>query len=162
MLKGFKVVGIKRSTGSDPASRARAVILAALDNQIQAAEAETKGKDFAPGGAKRFTKWFWKNQTGTYFTEVRYGMRVIPLDDDGNTSIEVGKISDLKPALTSLKEAVMDGQLDQAIADMPARRGRGKRRRGLPDAVNGEAPKRRGRPPGTGKKRKPGRPKKNV
>src|SRR6185312_13721092 len=101
MLKGFKVVAVRRTTGTDPASRARAVILAALDNQIQAADAESKGKDFSPRGAKRFTKWFWKNPSGTYFAEVRYGLRVIPLDAQGNTTIEVGDVGKLKTALTA-------------------------------------------------------------
>jgi hypothetical protein len=163
-LRGFKVVPIKRSIGTDPASRARAVILAALENQIQAADAEAKGKDFSPRGAKRFTKWFWKNQTGTYYVEVRYGLRVIPLDASGNTTIEVGKISDLKPALVSLKDAVNEGQLDEAVENMPHRGGR--KRRGRPAKMSGAeaAPKkRRGRPPGSGKKKRgPRRPKKGA
>ena len=56
---------------------------------------------------------FFKREDGVYI-QLKYGSRVITLSKDGN-AIVVKAIADVKNVLTTLREAVRNGELDGQI-----------------------------------------------
>lgn len=62
--------------------------------------------------------WFWKNDDGIYFVELRYGSSYVFEVEAGKPSIECGPDkSDIVEVLETIKKMIIDGNLDQQIAD---------------------------------------------
>lgn len=124
---------------STPETRIRAKMLEALDFQIAAAEAEANGETYIRRAMRwisdpdsgervrkeipvRFKRWWWKDETGSTFLEVRYSNKRVPIKP-GKTAIEVGDTNNLVPTLNLLKDAISGGELDQPLLALKAERG---------------------------------------
>ncbi len=151
-LDTLKLSNAKRTVAGTPEGRLRERLNDAIRLQIEAAEALVKGQSFsrhaerwttnAQTGEKelkrvpiRFTQWWWKNEAGFYFLGIRYGNRFLEIKPK-KTSIEVGDLSQLVPALNTLLTASEAGELDDALlkaADLRKTQFTG-RKTGLPAA----------------------------
>jgi hypothetical protein len=63
----------------------------------------------------RFRRWWWKDESGQLMLAVRYGNKRIELAPKKPT-IGVGDQEQLVPTLTTVREAVLAGELDKALA----------------------------------------------
>ena len=67
---------------------------------------------------KRVREWFWIGETGKINLAVKYGSKTLPLNKKGANAIELSNGDELISTLRTLKVAVMNGELDDAINDM--------------------------------------------
>ena len=98
-------------------------------------EAQKVGNTYAPKRLKTFTnkqtgermtaevvkrvkEWFWISDNGKINLAVKYGAKTLPLNKKGANAIELANGDELITTLKSLKAAVLDGELDDAIAEM--------------------------------------------
>ena len=117
---------------ASPEARLRQKMTDAIDNQIAAASADASDEPFVPRGMRwvkdpetgervrkevplRFRRWWWKDESGRLMLDVRYGNKRIELAPKKPT-IEVGDMEKLVPTLTTLREAVLAGELDKVLA----------------------------------------------
>jgi hypothetical protein len=118
----------------------RAKMLEAIDLQIAAITAEINGKPFKrtvqryvnngeTGNREktdveaRFRPWWWKDQAGTVFLELRYANKTIELKP-GKPAITIGTLDKAIPTLEQVKKAVAVGELDKPITAIIATRRR--------------------------------------
>jgi hypothetical protein len=64
---------------------------------------------------KRLREWYWTNESGKISLNVRYGSYVLQLNKKGCNAIECKDADELIDTLKALKNAVADGELDDAI-----------------------------------------------
>jgi predicted nicotinamide N-methyase len=65
--------------------------------------------------AKRIKRWWVTNADGSVQLTVRYGSKPIEFAKGKNT-IELASVSEISSTLTAISDAVMNGELDAAIA----------------------------------------------
>ena len=116
----------------------RTKLMEAIDLQIAAVSAEIKGQPFKRTVQRwvnngetssreqadiqvRFRPWWWKDQAGTVFLELRYANKTIELKP-GKKSITAGTMDKLLPILEQIKKAVAAGELDKPITAILATR----------------------------------------
>ncbi len=64
---------------------------------------------------KRIKEWYWTNSAGKIHLSVRYGSKTLELAK-GKNAIELNSGDELLATLVTLKDAVIAGELDDAIA----------------------------------------------
>jgi len=67
---------------------------------------------------KRVREWFWIGDSGKINLAIKYGAKTLPLNKKGANAIELANGDELIATLKSLKIAVLNGELDDAINDM--------------------------------------------
>ncbi len=65
--------------------------------------------------AKRIKRWWVTNADGSVQLTVRYGSKPIEFAK-GKNAIELSSASEIVPTLTAISDAVMNGELDAALA----------------------------------------------
>ncbi|OEJ67511.1 hypothetical protein [Magnetovibrio blakemorei] len=132
VMRKLKLTAEKRGENTETAEQQmRRRLVEHLDEQLELAAAELRGEKLvktrqiyvtAENGERvtqrieqRLRKWYWRNVDGNWFTEVRYGNRALKLSGE-NTAIEVGEKEKLAEVIGMLKDAVMAGELDKALA----------------------------------------------
>lgn len=65
--------------------------------------------------AKRIKRWWVTNADGSVQLTVRYGSKPIEFAK-GKNAIELSSASEISPTLTAISDAVMNGELDAALA----------------------------------------------
>lgn len=65
--------------------------------------------------AKRIKRWWVTNADGSVQLTVRYGSKPIEFAK-GKNAIELSSTSEIAPTLTAISDAVMNGELDAALA----------------------------------------------
>jgi hypothetical protein len=68
--------------------------------------------------AKRVREWFWINDAGKINLVIKYGAKTLPLNKKGANAIELSTGDELINTLKSLKVAVLNGELDDAITEV--------------------------------------------
>ena len=146
MLETLNFTDKTRDAGTSPEGRLRQKLLAAVDLQISAAQAEANGEEFVRQAMRwiadketgekvrqevpvRFRRWWWNDDTGKAMMEVRYGNKPLELQP-GKPTIEVGEQNNLLPVLNAVREAVAAGELDKLLMDAKKARPRPKRKAG--------------------------------
>ena len=125
MLKLLKLVFNKRYSNNSFLKRRRKLI-AKIDEQILLAtdsnyrptktkwvhnEDGTERKLEIP---KRVRRWWCEQQGGTILLTIRYGNKVIELEQ-GKHAIELSSKAELEPTLQSIKKAVDNGEFDTLL-----------------------------------------------
>lgn len=123
---------------TSPELRSRQKLITAIDNQIAAVAADQTGEplnlkamrwvDDPETGQRvrkeipvRVRRWWWKDEAGQVMLDARYGNKRMELAPKKPT-IEVGSMDQLLPILEQVREAVVPGELDKAIAASSVRR----------------------------------------
>ncbi len=134
-LNGLKLVVAKKHLTASPIVHRRNKLIAKLHEQIELCEAKKLGQKYAPTRLKTYTnkqtgermtveavkrvkEWFWVGDNGKINLSVRYGAKTLPLNKKGANAIECTNGEELINTLKSLKLAVIDGELDDAITEV--------------------------------------------
>ena len=130
MLKLLKLVSNKRYSNNSFLRRRRKLI-AKIDEQILITtdssykpkkikwvrnEDGTERKLEIP---KRVRRWWCEQQGGTILLTIRYGNKVIEIEE-GKNAIELSSKSELEPTLQSIKKSVDNGEFDALLEEQLA------------------------------------------
>ena len=143
-LLNLKLVTAKKMPVNAVAAK-RNKLASKLQEQIELIAAKQKGQHYTPTRLqwisddetgtrtavevnKRVREWFWTNEQGKVNAIVKYGANVLALGKGGKNAIEVTNLAELAGAYDTIKQAVVAGELDEAIAEasVRARKGFGK------------------------------------
>jgi hypothetical protein len=145
-LKGLKLgKAAPTATPADAKGRARAKVVAHLEQQKQLLAAHLEGKALnatrpvyrtneigervrvmQPVHVRR--SWF-EDTAGTVHFMVRYGAKPLPLDKTGSTSVEVGGLDALPSVIDTLLAAVRASEMDAQLATAAQERSKAFKRR---------------------------------
>ena len=131
VIAKLKLISSKKSRSLSPIVHRRNKLIAKIAEQIELATAQKEGRFYAPKKlktvtnvdtgerrtietTKRVKEWYWTSDAGKINLSVRYGSKVIELAK-GKNAIEVANSEELLSTLGIIKEAVMAGELDDAI-----------------------------------------------
>jgi hypothetical protein len=131
MIKLLKLVPNKKSNPNNSFLKRRRKLIAKIDEQLLLAndsnykptkikwvrnEDGTERKFEIP---KRIRRWWCEQQGGTILLTIRYGNKVIEIEE-GKNAIELSSKAELEPTLQSIKKAVDNGELDTLLEEQLA------------------------------------------
>lgn len=135
-LSNLKLVVSKRQQSVSAVVHRRNKLIAKLHEQIELCEAQQAGKNFAPTRLKTYTnkqtgervavemvkrvkQWFWITDSGKINLAIKYGAKTLTLNKKTKANcIELSSGAELISTLKSLKTDVLNGALDEAIAEV--------------------------------------------
>lgn len=134
-LKELQVITSKKSIRANPIVHRRNKLITKIHEQLELCEAKMNGKIYTPKklrtyvnkqtgermtveAVKRIKEWHWIGPDGLIHLSVKYGSKVLPLSSNGSNAIVCSNKDALLSALKTLKQAVMDGELDAAITEV--------------------------------------------
>ena len=132
VIAKLKLVSSKKERIVNPIVARRNKLAGKIDEQLLFATAQRDGQIYAPKrlknvvdkatgerktveATKRIKEWYWTNSAGKIHLSVRYGSKTLELAK-GKNAIELNSGDELLATLVTLKEAVIAGELDDAIA----------------------------------------------
>ena len=131
VIAKLKLVSSKRDRTTSPIVVRRTKLHAKLNEQLELATAQREGRIYAPKriktvtnadgnrvsveSIKRVKEWFWTSAGNKINLSVRYGSKTLELAK-GKNAIELATSDELIATLSQLKEAVLAGELDDAIS----------------------------------------------
>jgi hypothetical protein len=132
VIAKLKLIASKREHNLNPIIVRRNKLALKLDEQLALCTAQKEGRLYAPKRiktvtnadgervsvetTKRVKEWFWTTSTGKINLAVRYGSKVLELSK-GKNAIELSTGEELIATLNMLKDAVIAGELDDAITN---------------------------------------------
>ena len=132
VIAKLKLVTSKRERNLSPILVRRNKLAAKIEEQLQLATAQKEGRLYAPkriknvtnaeGGrvavetTKRVKEWYWTTPANKINLCVRYGSKTLELSK-GKNAIELSSGEELLSTLSMLREAVIAGELDDAITN---------------------------------------------
>ena len=131
-LNSLTLITSVRNLTINPIVMRRNKLITKLDEQLQMIIAKRDNSAYAPKRIKIYTdkdtgerksiettkrlrEWYWTNESGKISLNVRYGSYVLQLNKKGCNAIECKNADELIDTLKALKNAVADGELDDAI-----------------------------------------------
>lgn len=134
-LANLKLVAAIKPTALAPIVQKRNKLIKRLHEQIELATALAEGRDYVVtrlrtviddetkitktvSTPKRVKQWWWTAANGKVCVTVRYGAKVVSLNKNGMTAVELSSEADLLATLETIKQAVEAGELDTAIASV--------------------------------------------
>ena len=130
VIAKLKLVASKRERNLSPIVVRRNKLAAKIEEQLQLATAQKDGRLYAPKRiksvtnaegervavetTKRVKEWYWTTSSNKINLCVRYGSKTLELSK-GKNAIELSSSNELLSTLTMLKDAVIAGELDEAI-----------------------------------------------
>lgn len=134
VLKELQLTTSKKGIKASPIVHMRNKLITKIHEQLELCEAKMNGQIFAPKklrtyvnkqtgermtveATKRIKEWHWVAPDGRIHLSVMYGPKVLVLASDGSNAIVCANKDALLQALKTLKQAVMDGELDSAITE---------------------------------------------
>jgi len=134
-LNTLKLVASKKHATVSPVVHRRNKLVSKLHEQIEMCEAKKAGQNYAPKKLKTFTnkqtgeklttevtkrvkEWFWINDAGKINLAIKYGAKTLSLNKKGANAIELATGDELINTLKSIKVAVLNGELDDAITSV--------------------------------------------
>lgn len=128
----LKLVSSKRERNLSPIIVRRNKLAAKIEEQLQLATAQKEGRLYAPKRIKNVTnavgervavettkrvkEWYWTTPSNKINLSVRYGSKTLELSK-GKNAIELSSGEELLSTLSMLKDAVIAGELDDAITN---------------------------------------------
>jgi len=132
IIAKLKLVASKRERFTSPTVARRQKLAEKLEEQMALCIAQKNGTVYAPKriktvtnedgervrveAIKRVKEWFWTTSSGKINLAVRYGSKTLELGK-GKNAIELNTDEELISTLALLKDAVIAGELDDAIAN---------------------------------------------
>uniref|UniRef100_UPI004048C0A7 DUF6641 family protein n=1 Tax=Mariniflexile sp. TaxID=1979402 RepID=UPI004048C0A7 len=132
VIAKLKLVSSKKERIVNPIVARRNKLAGKIDEQLLFATAQRDGQIYAPKrlknvvdkatgerktveATKRIKEWYWTNSAGKIHLSVRYGSKTLELAK-GKNAIELNSGDELLATLVTLKDAVIAGELDDAIS----------------------------------------------
>ena len=132
VIAKLKLVASKRERNLSPIVVRRNKLAAKIEEQLQLATAQKEGRLYAPKRIKNVTnaegervavettkrvkEWYWTTPANKINLCVRYGSKTLELSK-GKNAIELSSGEELLSTLSMLKEAIIAGELDDAITN---------------------------------------------
>lgn len=132
VIAKLKLVASKRERNLSPIIVRRNKLVAKIEEQLMLAAAQKEGRLYAPKRiknvtnaegervavetTKRIKEWYWTTPANKINLCVRYGSKTLELSK-GKNAIELGTGDELLATLVMLKDAVIAGELDDAITN---------------------------------------------
>ena len=132
VIAKLKLVSSKRERFLSPTVARRNKLADKLEEQLALCTAQKNGTIYTPKriktvtnadgervrveAIKRVKEWFWTTSSGKINLAVRYGSKTLELGK-GKNAIELSTGEELISTLALLKDAVIAGELDDAIAN---------------------------------------------
>ena len=132
VIAKLKLVASKRERNLSPIIVRRNKLAAKIEEQLQLATAQKEGRLYAPKRIKNVTnaegervavettkrvkEWYWTTPANKINLWVRYGSKTLELSK-GKNAIELSSGEELLSTLSMLKDAVIAGELDDAITN---------------------------------------------
>ena len=132
VIAKLKLVASKRERNLSPIVVRRNKLVAKIEEQLQLATAQKEGRLYAPKRIKNVTnaegervavettkrvkEWYWTTPANKINLCVRYGSKTLELSK-GKNAIELSSGEELLSTLSMLKDAVIAGELDDAITN---------------------------------------------
>lgn len=126
----LKLVSSKRERNLSPIMLRRNKLASKIEEQLHLATAQKEGRLYAPKRIKNMTneagervavettkrvkEWFWTTPANKINLSVRYGSKTLELAK-GKNAIELSSQDELIETLAVLQQAVVSGELDEAI-----------------------------------------------
>jgi len=135
-LSNLKLVVSKRHQTVSPVVHRRNKLINKLHEQIELCEAKQAGNTYAPKRLKTITnkqtgeriavetvkrvkEWFWISDSGKINLAIKYGAKTLTLNKKTKANcIELNNGDELITTLKALKTDVLNGALDEAIAEV--------------------------------------------
>jgi hypothetical protein len=133
VIAKLKLVASKRERNLSPIVHRRNKLIAKIEEQLLLATAQKEGRLYAPKRIKNVTnaegeriavettkrvkEWYWKTPNNKINLSVRYGSKTLTLNSKGANAIELSSGEELLSTLSILKDAVIAGELDDAITN---------------------------------------------
>ena len=131
-LSNLKLVASKKVRSVSPVIARRNKLAGKIEEQLLFATAQRDGEIYAPKrlknvkdketgerktieATKRVKEWYWTNNAGKIHLSIRYGSKTLELAK-GKNAIELNTGDELLATLATIKEAVLAGELDEAIS----------------------------------------------
>ena len=127
----LKLVTSKRERNLSPIMIRRQKLASKIEEQLELARCRKNGTLYAPKRlktvtnevgervvvetTKRVKEWFWTTPNNKINLSVRYGSKTLTLNSKGANAIELNTGDELLATLETLKQAVIEGELDEAI-----------------------------------------------
>ena len=136
VLNNLKLVVSKRHQTVSPIVHRRNKLINKLHEQIELCEAKQAGNTYAPKRLKTITnkqtgermtvetvkrvkEWFWIGDGGKINLAIKYGAKTLTLNKKTKANcIELNNGDELINTLKALKTEVLNGTLDEAIAEV--------------------------------------------
>ena len=135
IVTNLKLITTAKRTAISPVMQRRSKLLAKVQEQLELCEAQRNQQTYAPKRIKTITnketgermtvetvkrvkEWFWVAENGKINLVVKYGAKTLPLNKKGANAIELTNGTELLGTLHKLKDAVIAGELDEAIAEV--------------------------------------------
>lgn len=135
IVTNLKLVTSSKSTITSPVMQRRSKLLAKVQEQLDLCEAKRNQQTFAPKRLKtvinketgeratvetikRVKEWFWITSDNKINLAIKYGAKTLPLNKKGANAIEITNGTELVGTLHKLKDAVIAGEFDDAIAEV--------------------------------------------
>jgi hypothetical protein len=131
VLSSLDLTASQKRVAGDKSIGRRGKLLAKLDEQVRIAEAAIRGEEYFSKKTvrkidedgnqvsvtvpKRVNKWFYTNNGNDWYLEVKYGNRTLELAK-GKSAIAVGGLDQIETVVDQVKQAIVAGELDGAIA----------------------------------------------
>jgi hypothetical protein len=132
-LSKLKLISSKRQRTVSPIVHRRNKLSTKIFEQIELVTARSNGTIYAPSKLKTFInketgerrtvettkrvkEWFWTSDNGKLNLSIRYGSKVLELAK-GKNAIEIANNEELISTLGLIKDAVISGELDDAITN---------------------------------------------
>ena len=132
VIAKLKLVASKRERNLSPIIVRRNKLAAKIEEQLQLATAQKEGRLYAPKQIKNVTnaegervavettkrvkEWYWTTPANKINLSVRYGSKTLELSK-GKNAIELSSGEDLLSTLSMLKDAIIAGELEDAITN---------------------------------------------
>jgi len=129
----LKLITSKRERAVSPIVLRRTKLSQKLEEQLQLATAQKEGRLYAPKRiktvtndsgervavetTKRVKEWYWTTANNKINLALRYGSKTLTLNAKGANCIELSTGDELLATLAMLKDAVIAGELDDAISN---------------------------------------------
>jgi hypothetical protein len=135
IVTNLKLITTANRTAISPVMQRRTKLLTKVQEQLELCEAQRNQQTYAPKRIKTITnketgermtvetvkrvkEWFWVAENGKINLVVKYGAKTLPLNKKGANAIELTNGTELLGTLHKLKDAVIAGELDEAIAEV--------------------------------------------
>ena len=134
-LNTLKLIASKKHLSVSPVVHRRNKLANKIHEQVLLCEAQKQGEKYSPKKLKTYTnkqtgermtvefgkrirEWFWINDAGKINLAIKYGAKTLPLNKKGANAIELSTGDELINTLKSIKVAVLNGELDDAITEV--------------------------------------------
>lgn len=134
-LANLKLVSGKPVRAVSPVIAKRNKLCAKLQEQLAACQAQMDGETYTAKRTKMIVdgatgertavsvnkpvrEWYWRADTGRLMLAIKYGAKTLTLGKGGKNAIELATHADVIDALKLIKNAVIAGELDEAIAEV--------------------------------------------